>query len=390
MTASQRSGPRVLIAGGGTGGHVIPALAIARELCDAYGAEVRFVGTARGLETRLVPEAGFPLELIHVGQLKNVSVGTKLRTMADLPLGILRCVGLVRSFGPDVVVGVGGYASGPAMMAAILLRVPTLAFEPNAVPGLANRMVGKWVSAAAVNFEETRQYFRRACVTGIPVRPEFFEIAIAPLPDSGRIDDSLTDIPPNDGLLRSRRLLVFGGSQGARVFNDVMPRIARRLLDSVPGLTILHQTGKGHAKSTEGAYRANGADSSRWTVADYLDDMPKRFSDADLILCRSGASTVAELAAAGKPAVLVPFPGAADDHQMKNAEAFARVGAAELRVQDSDDLMEGHLSNDLSGLLLNPERLAEMGQRAKGLAHPDAVREIGEMVAGLGGFSRAD
>src|SRR5580693_10147762 len=146
---------RVLIAGGGTGGHVIPA---------------------RGLETRLVPEAGFPLELIQVGQLKNVSLATRVRTLADLPLGVMRCVGLVRSFKPDVVVGVGGYASGPAMMAAILLRVPTLAFEPNAVPGLANRLVGKWVRAAAVNFEETTRYFRGAKVTGIPVRREFFEI----------------------------------------------------------------------------------------------------------------------------------------------------------------------------------------------------------------------
>src|SRR5882757_1941403 len=171
---------KVLVAGGGTGGHVIPALAIARELRDGHGADVRFVGTARGLETRLVPEAGFPLELIHVGQLKNVSLATRLRTLFDLPLGVMRCVGLLRSFRPDVVVGVGGYASGPAMMAALLLRVPTLAFEPNAVPGLANRLVGKYVSAAAVNLPETARYFRNAKVTGTPVRPEFF--AIQPKP----------------------------------------------------------------------------------------------------------------------------------------------------------------------------------------------------------------
>ena len=372
---------RVLIAGGGTGGHVIPALAIARELRDAHGAEVRFVGTARGLETRLVPEAGFPLELIRVGQLKNVSLVTRLRTLFDLPLGVMRCLELLRSFKPDVVVGVGGYASGPAMMAAILLRVPTVAFEPNAVPGLANRLVGKWVSAAAVNFEETKRYFRGARVTGIPVRQEFFEIA--PLPEAERVRASLAYIPPDEGPAPSPRLLVFGGSQGARVFNDVMPRIVRRLLEYVPGLTILHQTGPKQATSTEEAYRASGADPSRWAVAAYLDDMPKRFADADLILCRSGASTVAELAAAGRPAVLVPFPGAADDHQMKNAEAFARVGAAALRVQDSDDLMDGFLTSDLSGLLLNPERLGEMGHRARALAHPEAVREIGAMVAGL-------
>jgi UDP-N-acetylglucosamine--N-acetylmuramyl-(pentapeptide) pyrophosphoryl-undecaprenol N-acetylglucosamine transferase len=384
IEVGDRSGLRVLIAGGGTGGHVIPALAIARELRDAHGAEVRFVGTARGLETKLVPEAGFPLELIRVGQLKNVSLATRLRTVADLPLGVMRCVGLMRGFRPDVVVGVGGYASGPAMMAAILLRVPTLAFEPNAVPGLANRLVGRWVSAAAVNFQETGRYFRNARVTGIPVRREFFEIAPLAEPKSERVRESLRYIPPNSVPVPSLRLLVFGGSQGARVFNDVMPRIARQLLEYVPGVTILHQTGPKQQKSTEEAYRANGADPSRWEVAAYLDDMPKRFADADLILCRSGASTVAELAAAGRPAVLVPFPGAADNHQMKNAEVFAKSRAAELRVQEEDDLMESFLFSDLSRLLFNPEKLAEMGRRAKGLAHADAVRVIGEMVVGLG------
>src|ERR1700678_510197 len=159
---------RVLMAGGGTGGHVIPALAIGRELRDAHGAEVRFVGTARGLETRLVPEAGVRLELGRAGALKNVSLATRLRTMMDLPLGVLRCVGLMREFRPQVVVGVGGYASGPAMIAALLLRVPTLAYEPNAVPGLTNRGIGRWVNAAAVAFEPTVRYFRNATVTGVP------------------------------------------------------------------------------------------------------------------------------------------------------------------------------------------------------------------------------
>ena len=359
---------RVLIAGGGTGGHVIPALAIARELRDTHGAEVRFVGTARGLETRLVPEAGFPLELIRVGQLKNVSVATRVRTMADLPLGVMRCVKLVRSFTPDVVVGVGGYASGPAMMAAILLRVPTLAFEPNAAPGLANRLVGKWVTAAAVNFEETRRYFRGARVTGIPVRREFFAIG---------------ELEPTEESSRSVRLLVFGGSQGARIFNEVMPRIAKGLMEDVPGLTILHQAGARFAESTAEAYRTGGADDTRWVVSAFLDDMPRRFGDADLILCRSGASTVAELAASGKPAVLVSLPTAADNHQLKNAEVFASAGAAELRVQSGDEVMESFLLSDLSALLLNPVRRLDMSRRVRGLAHPDAVREIGQMVVGL-------
>ena len=352
----------VLIAGGGTGGHVIPALAIARELRDAYGAEVRFVGTARGLETRLVPEAGFPLELIRVGQLKNVSVMTRVRTMLDLPLGVLRCVGLLRSFRPDVVVGVGGYASGPAMMAALLLRVPTLAFEPNAVPGLANRLVGKWVSAAAVNFEETRGYFRNARVTGTPVRAEFFALRERPA-------------------LAGKRLLVFGASQGARVFNEVVPQIVERLLERFPELEIVHQTGGRHADSTHATYEGLGGVPERVWVTPYLDDMPEQFGAADLILCRSGASTMAELAAAGKASLLVPFPQAADDHQRKNADAFVAAGAAELIVE-AELTAEGLLAT-LSELLVEDGRRRTMGIRARGLAHPEAVREIGEMVVGL-------
>ena len=356
---------RVLIAGGGTGGHVIPALAIARELRDAHGAEIRFVGTARGLETRLVPQAGFPLELIRVGQLKNVSLATRLRTLFDLPLGVMRCVELLRSFKPDVVVGVGGYASGPAMMAAILLRVPTMAFEPNAVPGLANRLVGKWVSAAAVNFEETKRYFRGARVTGIPVRREFFAIE------------------PRVGV--ARRLLVFGGSQGARVFNEVMPKIAGRLLKASPELEIVHQAGGRHGVSTQETYERAGllgeGVERRVRVQPYLDGMVEEITAADLILCRSGASSVAELAAAGRAAVLVPFPQAADDHQRKNAEALVAAGAAEMIVEA--ELDETRLLETLRRLLKDDVRRAEMGRRARGLAHPEAVRDIGAMVAAL-------
>src|SRR5579875_2160684 len=171
---------RVIIAGGGTGGHIIPALAIAGELRSAYAAEILFVGTPRGLESRLVPQAGYPLELIKVGQLNQVSLATKLRTLFDLPRGLLLCRGLLRQFRPDAVVSVGGYASGPAMGAALLAGIPTLAFEPNAYPGMANRIVGKRVKAAAVNFAEAAKYFRNAQVTGIPVRGDFFRLQPRP------------------------------------------------------------------------------------------------------------------------------------------------------------------------------------------------------------------
>ena len=353
---------RVLIAGGGTGGHVIPALAIARELRDKAGVEVRFVGTARGLETRLVPEAGFALELIKVGQLKNVSMMTRVRTLADLPLGVVRCMGLLRSFRPDVVIGVGGYASGPAMMAAVLLRVPTLAFEPNAVPGLANRIVGKMVSAAAVNFAETQRYFRNANVTGTPVRPEFFAIA-----------------PKQPG--ERKRLLVFGASQGARIFNELLPTIMERLLTALPDLDVVHQTGARHGEATAQAYARVGGPFDRALVTPYLDDMAAQFAAADLIVCRSGASTMAELAAAGRASLLVPFPQAADDHQRKNAEVFVAAGAAEMIIESQLD--EGRLLKTLVALLGNDVRRQAMGAAARTLAHPDALDEIQAIVMKL-------
>jgi UDP-N-acetylglucosamine--N-acetylmuramyl-(pentapeptide) pyrophosphoryl-undecaprenol N-acetylglucosamine transferase len=352
---------RVLMAGGGTGGHVIPALAIAREMRDVYGAEVRFVGTARGIETRLVPAAGFPLELIKVGQLANVSLATRLRTYADLPMGLLRCLGLLRSFRPDVVVGVGGYASGPAMMAAVLLRVPTLAYEANAVPGMVNRVLGKYVSGAAVAWEQTASYFRNATVTGVPVREAIF--AVAPRPVGA-----------------APRLLVTAGSNGARVFNEFMPAIVARVLDAVPGLTIVHQSGAASFEKTLAAYEASGADASRWRVAAFLEDMPGEYGAADLVLARSG-STVAELAAAGRPSVLVPFPQAADDHQRKNAEVLAEAGAAVMILQAG--LTADGLLASLTGLLNDPARMRLMGEKARGLAKPGALAKIGEMVAGL-------
>ena len=355
---------RVLIAGGGTGGHVVPALAIARELRDAHAAEVRFVGTARGLETRLIPEAGFALDLVRSGQWKSVSLATRLRTAIDLPLGVVECLRLLREFRPHVVVGVGGYASGPAMLAALLSRLPTLAFEPNAVPGLANRLVGRWVSAAAVNFAQTQSYFRNARVTGIPVRAEFFAIepksAAAPL-----------------------RLLVIGGSQGARVLNVAMPKIAPHLLDQFANLEIVHQAGARHAESTVEAYACAGlAGQQRVRVQPYLEQMPSEFAAADLLLCRSGASTMAELGAAGRASLLVPFALAADDHQRRNAEVFLQAGAA-CMLTEAELAHPERLLDVLAVLLADPAALRVMGERARALARPGAARQIASMIEKL-------
>jgi UDP-N-acetylglucosamine--N-acetylmuramyl-(pentapeptide) pyrophosphoryl-undecaprenol N-acetylglucosamine transferase len=354
---------RVVIAGGGTGGHVVPALAIGRELRDKHGAEVLFVGTARGLETKLVPEAGFRLELVRSGQLKNVSLMTRLKTMADLPLGVLHCMRLLGEFRPQVVVGVGGYASGPGMIAAVLKGIPTLAYEPNAVPGMTNRLLGKRVSAAAVNFTQTAQYFRNAEVTGVPVRAEIFTLPPRPIG-------------------AAPRLLITAGSNGALIFNETMPKIVVRLLESVPRLTIVHQSGQRRLAETRAEYAASGADSARWRVEAFLTDMPSEYAAADLVLARSG-STIAELCAAGKPSALVPLPTAADDHQRKNAEVLAGAGAAIMLLQK--DVTPEVLEQLLADLLLDGDRRRMMAAAAKGLARPGALERIAGMVLRLAG-----
>ena len=353
---------RIVIAGGGTGGHVIPALAIAQQLKKQLGAEVLFIGTARGIETRLVPQAGFPLELIRVGALKNVSLMTRAKTLFGLPRAIAASSRMLSEFDPEVVIGVGGYASGPAMVAAIRRRLPTLAFEPNVVPGFANRMIARWVSAAAVHFEETCRYFPHCRVTGVPVRAAFFSIA------------AKTEGPPT--------LLVFGGSQGARAINQAMTTIESLagLRTKIPGIHIIHQTGQRDYDHVQAAHQRSGISGE---VHKFIDDMPGTFRRADLLVCRSGASSVGEITAAGKPAIFVPFPAAADDHQNVNARALERVGAAV--VVEESNLGAAYLVDTIAALIGDSGRLRSMSAAAKSLAHPKAVEEIAEMVARLAG-----
>jgi UDP-N-acetylglucosamine--N-acetylmuramyl-(pentapeptide) pyrophosphoryl-undecaprenol N-acetylglucosamine transferase len=351
---------RAILAGGGTGGHVIPALAIAQQMQKDYVAEVLFVGTARGIENRLVPAAGFPLRLVQVGALKNVSLATRLKTSFDLPRAIWDSGRILSEFRPDIVIGVGGYASGPAMLAAVLRRVPTLVFEPNFVPGFANRLVAPLVSGAAVHFTETGRYFRRCEVTGVPVREAFFQI----------VKQNSVNPKPT--------LLVFGGSQGAHSINQVVMNSVAELRQRVPGLHIVHQTGERDYNDVQAAY-ANLGDSVE--VYRFVDDMPGLFARASLLICRSGASTVAEVTAAGKPAVFVPFPRAADDHQKRNAEALMQAGAA-VMLEESR-LNRESLVETVASLLSNPSRLEKMGDAARKLSHPNAARDIAAMAARL-------
>ncbi len=355
---------RAVIAGGGTGGHVIPALAIARELRERFRAEVLFVGTARGLENRLVPAAGFELQLIEVGALNRVSLATRLRTLTALPRAILVSSQILGQYRPDLVLGVGGYASGPAMLAAALRSLPTLVFEPNVVPGFANRVAAPMVSLAAVQFEQTARSFRRAVVTGVPVRREFFML------------------PPYTEPDHKPTLLVFGGSQGASALNRVVLESLSALQRQISGLHIIHQTGERDYNEAQGAYLRAGISAE---VYPFIDDMPGVFARADLLVCRSGASTVAEVTAAGRPAVFVPFPKAADDHQLRNAEALAGAGAAELIVEA--ELSSERLVQTLKLLFSDRARLMRMAQAARNLAHPRAAQEIAELAARLAGVS---
>lgn len=352
---------RVIVAGGGTGGHVIPALAIAQELRSSYQAQVMFVGTQRGIETRLVPAAGFELELIKVGALKRVDFATRLKTMLDLPRALTISAGLIRQFRPDVMIGVGGYASGPAMLVAALMNIPTVAFEPNVVPGFANRLLAPTIRAAAVHFAQTCHYFRNCYVTGVPVRREFFKVP-------ARAKDARITV------------LVFGGSQGAHAINRAVTDALPRLMEALPEIHIIHQTGEKDYLEAQAAYLSAMVSAE---VSPFIDDMPGAFARADLLVCRSGASTVAEVTAAGKPAIFVPLPTAADDHQRHNAETLVAGGAARLLSQSA--LSTERLVAEVTSLLRDRAVLTAMAAAARGFAHPDAAAKIAALAVRVAG-----
>ena len=345
---------RVLIAAGGTGGHIYPGVAVAKEVMrrDPQSA-VRFVGTARGLENRLVPQAGFELSLIESAGLKNVGAAGKLRGLMLLPRSFLAARRLIREFRPDVVVGAGGYVSGPVLMTAALMRVPTLVMESNALPGFTNRRLALFVDAAAVSFDESLRYFRGKGVNiGNPVRREFFEVG-----RKGRDP-------------RRFSLLVFGGSQGARAINEALVAALPRLERHAGALSIVHQTGEADFEKVRGGYEAAGW-AGRADVRKYIDDMVARFGESDLVVCRAGATTTAELIAAGKASLMVPFPFAADDHQRKNAEALEKAGASRMVLQQ--DASGERLAREIGELVETPDRVTRMERAARSLARGDAA-----------------
>jgi UDP-N-acetylglucosamine--N-acetylmuramyl-(pentapeptide) pyrophosphoryl-undecaprenol N-acetylglucosamine transferase len=355
---------RVLIAAGGTGGHIYPGIAVAQEIMrrDATS-KVLFVGTARGLETRLVKQAGFELSLIDSAGLKNVGTRARMRGLAVLPGSFRAAQKVIRGFQPDVVVGAGGYVSGPVVLTAALSRRPTMVMESNALPGWTNRVLARFVDRAAVSFEQALPFFRgKAKVTGNPVRREFFDIP------AKRRD-------PNEF-----SVLVFGGSQGAHAINEAMVAALPGLNQFRAVLRITHQTGEADLEKVRAGYAAAGWEAGV-DVRPYLDDMMAHFATADLVICRAGATTTAELIAAGKASLMVPFPFAADDHQTKNAEALQTAGAAKMIVQR--ELGEGRLAREIIEMVQSPEKVTAMEEASRKLARGDAAAGAVDMIEEL-------
>jgi UDP-N-acetylglucosamine--N-acetylmuramyl-(pentapeptide) pyrophosphoryl-undecaprenol N-acetylglucosamine transferase len=349
---------RVVVAGGGTGGHLYPGIAVARELqVSQPGTTVTFAGTARGIEARVVPREGFELDVIRSAGLKGKSLMARLQGAGLLPMSALDAWRLLSRRKPDLVIGVGGYSSGPVVATAAVRGIPTLLLEQNAVPGLTNRLLAPLVRAAAVTYESTLPFFRgKGFVAGNPVRPEFL-----------RQPDHRVDLAPGAAL----RVLIFGGSQGARAINVACVEAAPKLAASAVPLAVTHQTGERDLEMVREGYRSAGLAAR---VEPFLFEMDREMNDADLVISRAGATTLAEITAAGKPAILIPLPTATDDHQRKNAEVLARAGAAD--VIDQRELSGNRLAVRVMALAADVAGRAAMSRAARTLARPDAARVI--------------
>lgn len=356
----------VLIAGGGTGGHLYPGIAVARELMSRVpDAQVTFVGTAAGIEARVVPREGFTLDLIRSAGLKGKSLQSLARGVALLPLSALDAAQVISRRRPSVVIGVGGYSSGPVVLLAALRGIPTLLMEQNAMPGMTNRLLAPVVNAAAVTYEEAVRFFGgKSFVSGNPVRPEFFQ-------DEGAHGHD--NQPPG-----AARVLVFGGSQGAHAINLAMVEAASRLAASAPRMAITHQTGERDLEMVRDGYRRAGLEAR---VEPFLFEMDREMKSADVVVCRAGATTLAELAAAGLASILIPLPTATDDHQRKNALALVSQGAAQMIEQR--ELTGDRLASEIAALAGDSQRRQRIREAARRLARPDAARTIVDKVLAL-------
>ena len=338
---------------------MIPALAVAQEVRDR-GHHAVFVGTRSGMEAKLVPAEGFDLRWIEIGGLQGAGWKKRSKTVFQIPGSVLASGRILKELAAEVVFSMGGYVAAPVMMAAILRKTPMVVMEPNAMPGLTSRKMGRWVTKALLSFPEAEPFFRRGTteLTGRPVRHEFFDISPKPR------GDQLT-------------VLITGGSQGSRTLNQATQQAWPKL--KAAGIRVIHQAGAGPAPEIAAAFAGSGVEGR---VVAFIDDMVAAFAEADLVVSRSGG-TVAELAAAGKPSILVPYPFAADDHQLRNAQAFERVGASRL-VLDKE-LTGDRLYKEIAAIAKSPETLETMAKAAKSLARPGAAKRAAEVLEEVAG-----
>jgi UDP-N-acetylglucosamine--N-acetylmuramyl-(pentapeptide) pyrophosphoryl-undecaprenol N-acetylglucosamine transferase len=361
--------PTLLIAGGGTGGHVFPAVAVAEAVQRLVDVDVVFVGTARGVEARVVPSRGWRLELLDVGPMKGGGPSKALRAAYVAALATRTAFGIVRRMAPRAVLSVGGYASGPAALAAALLGVPVAVLEPNSTVGLANRMLAPFAKCAFLAWEDAAPSFRKATVRqyGVPLRAGFVA-------------------SPYASRRSAARVLVMGGSQGAGALNERLPQAMGRLKARGLSVDVLHQAGRGHDAAVRDAYAS--ANVERATVVPFIEDVAHAIADADLIVARAGAGTIAEITAIGRPSILVPFPYAADDHQAKNAEALARAGASVCLRQETAGAER--LAAEIEHLLADDVARAAMADVARVRGRPDAARFVAIDLLALASLSEKE
>ncbi len=349
---------KVLIAGGGTGGHLYPGVALAEEITTRQkGNEVLFVGTQRGIEARVIPDLGYPIEFIEVAGLKGTGPVGLLRGLFRIPMALLQSIRLIRAFSPDVAIGVGGYASGPAILAAWLLRVPTAVLEQNTVPGITNKMLSKVVEAIYVTFESSSKFFppHKVHALGNPIRKQLMDNFLR------------SKIEPNDRF----NILVLGGSQGAHTLNVRMIEAAEHLADLKDRLMIVHQTGTKDESEVKEGYAKAGLNAE---VHPFIDDMSAVYRRADLVVCRAGATTLAEVMVAKKASILVPFPYAADNHQEVNAQTMVDAGASKMLIEAQ--LTGEKLAQEIRALYEDRDLIQRMEQAASLTGRPEAAREI--------------
>ncbi len=356
---------KMLIAGGGTGGHLYPGVALAEEVTTRQkGNEVLFVGTARGIEARVVPELGYPLQLIDVAGLKGKGLFGIARGLFRLPVALYQSIGILRRFQPDVAVGVGGYASGPVLVAAWLMRKPIAVLEQNTVPGVTNRLLGRIANQVYVTFESSKRYFprRKVLALGNPIRRQLLENFLR-----SKIDSNARF-----------NILVLGGSQGAHALNLRMVEAAGNFGTLKDRVKVVHQTGAADEQLVAKGYLDIGIDAD---VRAFIEDMSSAYQRADLVVCRAGATTLAEVMVAKKASILIPYPYAADNHQELNARTMVEAGASVMLLEKSLD--GRRLADEIRALIDDTERLGRMEQAASRTGRPEAAREIVDACAEL-------